>query len=223
MTVTKDELLKRLSLICENASDYQDIGMMLIQKCGKLYKKIDSTDCRNYKMLINLKFEIDELEFALDQHKQNKGTAHAKLVSGWAYNTILYGFLILILVYSYLFIIVVNLESISKATNNIIDQSMIVYIKYLLLSVMGMMFYYVTTYIVKYSEILTRFLVALFIPVLITGVVFTIENGTPVFSGVQSVVFLLGYNTNLIVALLKKANDRLKASIESQGGANSSS
>ncbi|WP_339307732.1 hypothetical protein [Paenibacillus sp. FSL R5-0519] len=220
MKVSKDELLKRITNISENASDYEDVGILLIQKCRKLYKKTDSIDHRDFKALIAIKFEIHELEFVLDQHKQNKGTAHAKLGSGWAYHTAIYGFLILILVYSYLFMFVVNLESISIAANNISDQSMFVYMKYLLLSIMGMMFYYVTTYIVKYSEIFTRLLVALFIPILITGVVFTLEDGALKFSGGQSIVFLLGYNTNLIIALLKKANDKLKASIESQGGAN---
>ncbi|RAI85668.1 hypothetical protein DET54_12123 [Paenibacillus pabuli] len=214
--INKDELLQRVMEFSETAYEYEEIGVLLIKRCQKLYLKINSTDPQNYKKLIKMKFEIDELDLALKQHKLKISDAHGKLVSNYAFNVAYYGFIMLVLIYSFLYIVVASVDpSVSGNTeSSLLDRNMIVYMKYLILSVMGVMFYYVTNYLIKFGEIQTRLFVACFIPVLLTGVVFTLENGNLSFSGSQSLVFLLGYNTNLVISILRIGNDKIKASIE---------
>ncbi|WP_339166079.1 hypothetical protein MKX75_16785 [Paenibacillus sp. FSL R5-0341] len=213
--VNKEELLKRVIDFSKSAHEYEDIGVLLIKKCKKLYLKINSIDdTKKQNKLIKMKFELDEIELSLKHHKLKISNAHGKLVSPVTYNFIYYSFLFIVMIYSFLYISIDSIYFLGGVEINAMEQNIILYAKYLTLSVMGVLFYYITNYLVKFSEILTRLLVACFIPILLIGVIFKLENGNLAFSGSQSIIFLLGYNTNLVISILKIGNDKIKASIE---------
>lgn len=208
MTIEKEVLLRKLVEFSENADEYEEIGGMLIRRCKNLYLKINSIDPSDQDTLIKMKFEIDEISLSLKDHQSGNEPAHGKLSSKWVYYTSAYIFLVAIVFYSMFYLRIKDLTELGL--NNGVEYE---YLKYLLLSMLGAMFYFISTSMVKFSEPITRILLACFVPVLLLGVVFTFENGTLKFSGIQSLIFLLGYNINLMLLFLKKANEKMRQTI----------
>ncbi|MDQ0496375.1 hypothetical protein [Paenibacillus brasilensis] len=205
MSKLKEDLIEKLMQISENADEYDEVGMAVIRRCKKLFTKLNSINPDDQNKLFKIKFEIDEFILILKEHKSGKVFAHGRLASKFTIVTTPYMFIILIMIYSLMYITIDNV-GMDNSTEYL-------YIKYLVLSMLGAMFFFITTYYEKFNKSLTKLLIACFVPILFVGVLFTKKDGNIDFANAQLVVFLLGYGSNLVVLIINKATEKFKATL----------
>lgn len=215
MTITKEELTKRINKISEDAKNYEDIGIIIINKCESLQKKLNSIKDEDAvkleEKLMLFKFELDRVDIILLDHITGKNLAYGRLTSKFSLNFTYALILICIVMYSTMFVAVDSFVG-----DNPIDNMMTnlyTYLKYFLISVMGALLYFLTDSIALFSKSVMRLLVAMLIPVLFVGILFKTGNSQPHTLDLTSsniLLFLFGYSSNIITMILNKAITKLE-------------
>lgn len=208
LRITKESLAERINLISERAKEYDNIGVLIISKCQSLYEELDKikeTDSAKLERKLTLfKFNLDKMDIILADHKSGKNLAYGSLSTRLNLNVTYILLVFCILIYSDLFVFIDSYNSADPMQN--INVYVTNYLKYFLVSVMGALLYFITDSMVVYSKSMTRILVAMFIPVLFLGVLFTPgETQNLDLSSTNVMLFLFGYSSNLISILLNKA------------------